>query len=284
MNENHLRYKTPSPRPIGMGSYNMDSHNVQRYVDENGHVRNEGDIQRNPGGPYPIDYGAIIPKKAQVENLLVPVALSSSHIAYGSARMEPVFMILGQSAATAVSLAIDAKLAVQDVPYERLSKKLLEDKQVLHYTKVRRRPRNESVQNLKGIVVDDAQASGNDGWTRSSAQGSFAGSGYRHDENAKKGKLEAIFKTTKLEDGKYVVRIGYSAWENRASNVPVKVAHADGITKFTVNQKKKPGTLNFLHELGAFRFEKGKPASVTVGNAGTDGYVVIDCVQWLPTK
>ena len=88
-----------------MGSYNMDSHNVQRYVDADGYARNEGDIQINPGGPYPVDYGAIIPRRDECENLLVPVCLSSSHIAYGSIRMEPVFMILGQSAATALAEA-----------------------------------------------------------------------------------------------------------------------------------------------------------------------------------
>ena len=87
--ERHLRGELPTPRPIGMGSYNMDSHNVQRYVDADGHARNEGDIQINPGGPYPVDYGAIVPKRDECENLLVPVCLSSSHIAYGSIRMEP---------------------------------------------------------------------------------------------------------------------------------------------------------------------------------------------------
>ena len=129
--ENHLRRKLPTPRPIGMGSYNMDSHHVQRYVDDNGHVRNEGDIQVNPGGPYPLDFGAILPKRNECSNLLVPVAVSSSHIAYGSIRMEPVFMILGQSAATAASLAIDGEVAVQDVDYATLRKRLLADRQVL---------------------------------------------------------------------------------------------------------------------------------------------------------
>ncbi len=131
VNQNHLTRKTPTPRPIGMGSYNMDSHNVQRYVDKDGFVRNEGDVQVNPGGPYPLDYGAIVPKKAECENLLVVCAVSSSHIAYGSIRMEPVFMILGQSAATAASLAIDAGIPVQDIEYPILRERLLKDAQVL---------------------------------------------------------------------------------------------------------------------------------------------------------
>jgi hypothetical protein len=132
VNENHLTRKIPTPRSIGMGSYNMDSHNVQRYVDKDGFVRNEGDIQVNPGGPYPIDYGAIVPKRSECANLLVVCAVSSSHIAYGSIRMEPVFMILGQSAATAAAHAIDAALPLQDIDYTQLRERLLRDGQVLN--------------------------------------------------------------------------------------------------------------------------------------------------------
>jgi hypothetical protein len=131
MNENHLRGTIETPCPIGMGSYNMDSHHLQRYVDENGFARNEGDVQVSPGGPYPISYHAILPKKAEVRNLLVPVCLSSSHIAYGSFRMEPVFMILGQSSANAACLAIDQKKAVQDVDTEVLRERLVKANQVL---------------------------------------------------------------------------------------------------------------------------------------------------------
>jgi hypothetical protein len=129
--ELHLRRIKPTPKPIGMGSYNMDSHNVQRYVDENGFARNEGDIQVNPGGPYPISYNSIVPKASECTNLLVPVCVSSSHIAYGSIRMEPVFMILGQSASTAAVFAIDDDINVQDVDYSKLRARLLEDSQVL---------------------------------------------------------------------------------------------------------------------------------------------------------
>jgi hypothetical protein len=129
--ELHLRRTKPTPKPIGMGSYNMDSHNVQRYVDQTGHARNEGDIQVNPGGPYPVSYGAVVPKAAECTNLLVPVCVSSSHIAYGSIRMEPVFMILGQSAATAAVFAIDDNINVQAVDYAKLRARLLADGQVL---------------------------------------------------------------------------------------------------------------------------------------------------------
>jgi hypothetical protein len=131
MNENHLRRKIETPDPIGMGSYNMDSHHTQRYVDKNGFARNEGDVEVSPGGPYPISYRAIVPKKDEVQNLLVPVCLSSSHIAYGSIRMEPVFMILGQSAALAAQLALKSNTAIQDIDYTELQNLLLNANQKL---------------------------------------------------------------------------------------------------------------------------------------------------------
>lgn len=132
MTENELREKKPTPHSVGMGSYTIDSHNTQRYVDEKGNVQNEGDVGVNVK-PYEIAYGSLVPRKEQCTNLLVPVCVSSSHIAFGSIRMEPVFMVLGQSAATAGALAIDGNLAVQDVPYDLLRERLLSDGQVLHY-------------------------------------------------------------------------------------------------------------------------------------------------------
>lgn len=133
MTENELRKKRPTPESVGMGSYTIDSHNVQRYVTPEGYVQNEGDLGVSTGGPYAISYGSLVPKRGQAANLLVPVCLSASHIAYGSIRMEPVFMILGQSAATAAALAIDNKIAVQDLPYATLRARLLSDGQVLEF-------------------------------------------------------------------------------------------------------------------------------------------------------
>src|SRR5690606_872568 len=114
-----------------MGSYTLDSHNVQRYIKPNGYVQNEGDIGVHPGQPYQISYGSLVPKQEECTNLLVPICLSSSHIAFGSIRMEPVFMILGQSAALAASLAIDNGTDVQAVDYAALEQGLLAENQVL---------------------------------------------------------------------------------------------------------------------------------------------------------
>jgi hypothetical protein len=132
MTEHHCRGDERAPDSVGLAAYGMDSHNVQRYVLD-GAARNEGDVQVPVGGPYPVSYRAIVPRRAEATNLLVPVALSATHIAYGSIRMEPVFMILAQSAATAASLALDGNGVVQDVPYARLRERLLQDGQILDW-------------------------------------------------------------------------------------------------------------------------------------------------------
>ena len=132
MSEHNCRGKEKAGDAIGLAAYTMDSHNCRRLV-RNGHAENEGDVQVGGFPPYPIAYRSIAPKAAECENLLVPICLSSTHIAYGSIRMEPVFMILGQSAATAVTLAIDEKTAVQKIDYEKLRARLLSDKQILEW-------------------------------------------------------------------------------------------------------------------------------------------------------
>ncbi|GGZ13466.1 hypothetical protein GCM10007049_01600 [Echinicola pacifica] len=126
-----LAYNTP--KSIGMGSYTIDSHNVQRYIKPDGYVQNEGDLGVHLKGPYKIGLGTILPKENECKNLLVPVCVSASHTAFGSVRMEPVFMILGQSAATAAVLSMENKVSLHQLDYELLKSKLQEDGQVLNY-------------------------------------------------------------------------------------------------------------------------------------------------------
>lgn len=125
-----MHERTPGD-PIGLGSFGMDSHVVQYYVNENGYVRRDGTIWRVPPAPYGISYRSIVPKKGGCENLLVPVCLSASHVAHGSIRMEPVFMVLSQSAATAAAMAIDAGIPVQQLDYSTLREQLILDGQIL---------------------------------------------------------------------------------------------------------------------------------------------------------
>ncbi len=132
MTEHNCRGQERAEDPVGLAAYGMDSHNCQRIV-KGGHVENEGDVEAGGFPPYPISYRSIVPKAGECDNLLVPICLSATHIAYGSIRMEPVFMILGQSAATAAVLAMDAGLSVQKLPYETLRARLLADKQILEW-------------------------------------------------------------------------------------------------------------------------------------------------------
>jgi FAD dependent oxidoreductase len=133
MTENDVLCKRIVPHPIGMGSYSLDSHNTQRYVKPDGFVENEGDIELPTKQPYSIDLGSIMPKREDCLNLLVPVCVSSTHIAFGSIRMEPVFMILGQSAGTVACLAIEKKKTIYDLSYEEIKTRLESDNQILKY-------------------------------------------------------------------------------------------------------------------------------------------------------
>ena len=185
--ERHCRALDPIDDSVGMGSYNMDSHNCARYVTDKGLVQNEGDIQVSPGGAYPISYRALTPKAGDCRNLLVPVCLSSSHMAYGSIRMEPVFFVLGQSAGTAAVMAIDRNAGVQDVPYAELKARLLKDGQVLAYARPARAAQGIDPSKIPGIVADDSKGEAKGDWSSSSANGPFVGDGYRHDGNEGKG-------------------------------------------------------------------------------------------------
>jgi len=282
MTENELVKRRPTPESVGMGSYSIDSHNVQRYITPEGHIQNEGDIGVSTRGPYQIAYGSLVPQKDECENLLVPVCVSSTHIAFGSIRMEPVFMILGQSAATAAVLAIDKSLAVQDVPYELLRELLEKDGQILEYaTASSIQGRSVAIAELKGVVVDDRRATLVGKWQMSAAMGKFVDNGYIHEGDSRDGKASASFQAKLPKPGNYEVRLAYPYHSNRATNATVTVHHAGGVSTLKVNQRHKPPIDDLLISLGTYRFSETGPAIVVVANEGADGYVVADAVQWL---
>jgi hypothetical protein len=130
LNEHDTQHHRQPEDSVGMGSYQMDSHNCQR-VAINGRVVNEGDVQLQPAEPYAISYRSIVPARGDCPNLSVPVCVSASHIAFGSVRMEPVFMVLAESAALATGLAFEQKGSLQDVPYTKLLPLLREAGQIL---------------------------------------------------------------------------------------------------------------------------------------------------------
>jgi hypothetical protein len=277
---------------VGMGAYNMDSHNCQRIVKKgtgpNGMdiVENEGDVQVSPRAPYPISYRAITPKGEECTNLLVPVCISSSHIAYGSARMEPVFMVLGESAAHAACQAIDEGKGVQEIGYPKLKDKLLKAGQVLYLPAGEVQPSAKRLNpaELRGVVVDDSQAVLTGEWDGGSSVGPFVSEGYRHDGNAEKGSRTARYEAKLPAAGRYEVRISYGTHGNRATNVPVIVRHAGGETTVKVNQRKAAAIEGTWQSVGTYEFRKDSPATVIISNAGTDGHVIADSVQFLLMK
>ena len=281
MTENELTKKKPTPDSVGMGSYTIDSHNVRRYVTPEGNVQNEGDIGV-PISPYSIAYGALVPKRGEIANLFAPVACSATHIAYGSIRMEPVFMILGQSAATAAVLAIDGNLAVQDVPYAALRARLVADGQVLEHESSKEKPKGHGsakpAASLPGVTVDDDEAMLTGDWKQSSANGGFVGSGYRHDDKGSAGPAAATFVGKLPAAGTYAVSLTVVPNANRSRDALVRIEHADGVAELRADLSGK-GASEGLLPLGTYRFPAG-PAKVTVSNAGAKGYVLIDAVNW----
>jgi hypothetical protein len=286
MTEHELVKARPTPESIGMGSYTIDSHNVRRYVTPEGHVQNEGDIGVSTGGPYQISLGSILPRPGQCGNLLVPVCVSSSHIAFGSIRMEPVFMILGQSAATVAAMAIDKQCDVQSVPYEDLKVRLLADGQVLEskLASAPKTPRRIETKQLPGIVVDDSQATLVGSWSVSAANHPFVGDGYRHNRNEKSGDHQAVFEAKIVDSGMYEVRIAYTENANRAKKVPIAIEHAGGVTNILIAQNTAPPLDGLFVSVGKYRMDSSRPARVTISCAGTDGYVIADAVQWLKVE
>ncbi|WP_020521070.1 FAD-dependent oxidoreductase [Catelliglobosispora koreensis] len=272
MAERDCRGTVKAADPVGLASYTMDSHNCQRVV-VNGLVKNEGDVQIGVPGPYPISYRSIVPSGNQCTNLLVPVCLSASHIAYGSIRMEPVFMILAQSAATAAILATAQGVPVQQLSYATLAARLRQDGQILQWPPV----------NPGEVILDNAAAAGvtrAGTWMRSTSIAGFYGPDYEHDNNTAKGVNRLRFTPSLPAAGSYTVYLRWTAHANRATNVPVDIVHSGGITNRTVNQQSNGGQ---WVSVGTYTFTGGTAGSVLVRTENTNGFVVADAVRFVPS-
>ncbi len=289
MTENHLTKRIPTPDSIGMGSYTIDSHNVQRYITAQGHVENEGDIGVPTNGPYVIAKDSILPKRDQCKNLLVPVCVSSSHIAFGSIRMEPVFMILGQSAATIAVMAIEQNLSVQDVAYESLRTRLIADGQVLEadpsWAASPKHKDGWAVKSQRGVIVDDRQAKTSGRWILSNSSLHYFGSQYVHNNNENATMKSIRFDATLPKSGTYDVRFSYPPSGNRCTKTPLTIHHRDGQTTVRIDQRKAgPVDDQYFVSVGQFEFESSSPASVVIATEGTNGYVVADAVEFVLVK
>jgi hypothetical protein len=267
------------PDTVGMGSFILDSHAIQRVVDAEGNVLDEGNFDVGVK-PYQIPYRCLTPRKAECENLLVPVCLSATHVAYGSIRMEPQFLLLGQASGLAAVAALRANGAVQDVDVTALQTKLRAQNAVLtpdDFAKMKRTTKLD----LPGITLDDSGAEYVGNWVESDWGKPLGGSAH-HDGNAEKGAKTARFTLTVPAAGEYEVRFAYPAGPNRAANVPVTIVDALGATVVRVDQKIAGNLPDGFLSLGKFRFNPEQPAVVTVSNEATEGFVAADAVQLLP--
>ena len=283
MTEHDVQGHHDAPEPVALGSYTMDCHMTRRFLDDEGYLRADGGLSAPRGfAPYGISYRSLTPRAEQCNNLLVPVCLSSSHAAYGSIRMEPVYMMLGDAAATAAVMALDdGNRPVQEVPYAALKARLLAQGSIIEwpppaFTGLRSKK-------LPGIVMDDTQSARTGKWSPGGGAAGVDGH-YQHDGNDAKGKLAARFALNIPEVGRYEVRLAYVPHPNRASNVPVTIESAEGKKTVSVDERKRPPIDGTFVSLGVYRFTPDKEAVVTVRNEGTDGFVVIDAVQLLAVK
>ncbi len=261
---------------IGMGSYNSDSHHVQRVATPDGGVLNEGDMQV-PVRPYEIPLRAILPKADQCRNLIVPVCFSASHVAYSSMRMEPQYMIMGQAAGLTAVQTLSRKVDVQAVDVPDLQEQLRADGGILSSPATAGQLQGKA---LPGRVVDNDLAQTTGDWRASTSIGPFVGLDYLHDNNMGKGRCTARFVPRIISDGRYEIRVAYTPSPNRATNVPVTIFAAGGPVTRTINMRQAPTDPPFI-SLGTFDMPGGT-AAVEIGNAGTDGHVVADAVQFIP--
>jgi hypothetical protein len=273
MTEHNVRGRAVVEDGIGMAAYGMDSHNTQRVV-VNGMVKNEGDVQVGGFPPYPISYRSITPKREEVTNLLVPVALSATHIAFGSIRMEPVFMVLAQAAAVAASMAIDTGVPVQQINVRGLQRELRDN------------PLADG--SAPEVLVDNAydahvQVAGS--WTAATnIPGRFGPSVLKSEGKGGSVRLTAPIKVP----GRYHVYLYWPRAEGLAGNVPVVIRHATGshplnIDMRTLTETAQGGIAQWA-VLGEYSFEPGKEAWLEVRADGVDGVVLADAALFVPIR
>ncbi len=282
--------------PIAISSFPIDSHDCQRVAFKGGGVLNEGTIfpvrRKNPkqGYAYHVPYRSILPKPEQCDNLLVPVALSCTHVGISSLRIEGTWMIIGQSAGIAAALAANHEVTVQNLPYPQLRERLLAEKQVLELPDVSELTSADGTiapKTLPGIVLDDTKAKLTGDWSRSTNFKPHIGSGYvfsgEKDSKAKgDGKSTAKFRVKVLEAGQYQLRMAYSAHETRATNVPVIVTSGAHEKRFTVDQTQPLPSGQQFKLVGNVQLESGVETVITINNRQTVGFVVVDALQLLP--
>lgn len=278
--------------PVAVSSFPIDSHDCRRVARKDS-VIDEGTIMpvRVPGTgvgyAYHVPYRAILPRREQCGNLLVPVALSSTHVAMSSLRIEGAWMAIGQAAGVAASLASKGGLDVQEVPYSELRARLLAQGQSLELPPppkiLSASPGGQSiaVSSLKGIVLDDASAVLRGEWSHSTNFRPHVAKGYLHDEARGDGTSVATFSFTPGREGRHAVRMAYSPHSTRARNVPVRITQGARAFDIVVDQTEPLPAGEAFRSVGEVELQTGKPVVVEVSNRGTQGFVIVDALQFL---
>ena len=259
---------------VALASYSMDSHLLQRIA-RGGVAMNEGGMYNNVPNPFPISYRSIIPRAGECENVFATFALAASHAAYASCRMEPVFMMVSQSAGTAAAFAIDDRVSVQQLSYPRLALQLQADGQFLG---------NGTGATDSGIIVDDSDSGSarlTGDWLSSSSITGYWGEDYLTDGNTNKGACSVTFTPTLPSADTYEVYLRWTANPNRDDAVPVDIVHPGGTNTFLVNQQANGGAWVLLLKTN---FNAGTNARVVIRNDGTTGYVIADAVRFLSSN
>jgi hypothetical protein len=258
---------------IALAAYTMDSHNCERIV-INGMVKNEGDVQVGGFGPYPVSFRSIIPKRTECTNLLVPVCLSASHIAYGSIRMEPVFMVLAQSAAAAACLAIDARKDVQDVPVEKLRLLLKTDPLF-----------NKSIPEILVNCQDSLHIKISGEWKKESSGGYIAS--YLTAAPGPGILKKVQFMPTVAISGTYKIYSYFPKTGNPSSQTTISVFTGKAYREIVVKRssiKVEGQTSGEWVDLGKWFLEKGNKTRVTISSKNADGYVIADTIIVIASK
>jgi hypothetical protein len=279
--------------PIVVSSFPIDSHDCQRIALKDGGVVNEGTIfpvrvsGRRHGHAFHVPYRSILPQPTECENLLVPVALSCTHVAISSIRVEPTWMILGQSAGIAAALAARQKTTVQKLPYPALRERLLKQGQVLDLPILpdlpTPAPSSVSIDpaKLPGIVLDDTQAELKGAWDHSANFKPHVGRSYLHDNKRGDGQSVATFRFKAPHTARYDLRIAYSPHETRASKVPVIIQSGDEKTRIEFDQTQPLPAGEAFRSAGIVKLTSDRETTITLSNTGTDGFVILDAIQLL---
>jgi hypothetical protein len=295
LTEHDVLKNLQKPDSIAISSFPIDSHDCQRVARGVHGVLSEGTIfPVKPGGrlhgpPMQVPLRAITPKAEECTNLLVPVAISASHVAYSSIRVEPTWMTIGHSAGIAAALAAKENVPVQKLPYDMLRTRLVAQKQVVDppelpaaFTPVG--PPGIDPKSLSGIVIDDVQAKANGPWTFSTNFKGYVGHGYVHDDKRGDGQSSLTFRVTPPKSGKYDVRVAYSPHPTRAKKVPVVVKSGGRTTEFQLDETQLLVRGDPFQTAGRAMLVGGEEATVTISNRGTEGFVIVDAIQVVEAK